>query len=146
MAMNLNKAMVIGNVTRDPESRTTPTGQTVANFGVATNRAWKDQKTGERKEQVEFHNIVAWGKLAETCAQYLKKGAKVYVEGRLQTRTWNDQSGAKRNRTEIVADTMIMLDRAGAGAGSAPKAAAPTESADATPAAEEEINVEDIPF
>src|SRR3989338_4391539 len=103
MGLNLNKAMIVGNVTRDPESRTTPSGQHVANFGVATNRRWKDQQSGEMKEAVEFHNIVAWGRLAETCTQYLKKGSKVYIEGRLQTRQWEDQTGAKKNRTEIVA-------------------------------------------
>lgn len=143
MGLNLNKAMIIGNVTRDPESRATPSGQTVANFGVATNRRWKDQQSGELKEQVEFHNIVAWGRLAETCNQYLKKGSKVYIEGRLQTRQWEDQTGAKKNRTEIVAETMIMLDRP-SGQASAPSAA-PAPQAPAQPA-EEEINVEDIPF
>ncbi|MFC1663037.1 single-stranded DNA-binding protein [Patescibacteria group bacterium] len=139
--MDLNKAMVIGNLTRDPESRSTPNGQNVCNFSIATNRIWKDQKTNERKQSVEYHNIVAWGKLADTCSQYLKKGKKAYIEGRLQTRTWEDQAGNKRNRTEIVAMNLILLDRAGA----------PTESADSpepqTPANDsEEINVEDIPF
>ncbi len=147
--MNLNKAMIIGNLTRDPEGRTTPSGQTVCTFGVATNRRWKDQQSGEMKEQVEFHNIVAWGRLAETCKQYLKKGGKVYIEGRLQTRNWEDQAGQKRNRTEIVAETMIMLDRVGAApsAGAAPAAPAqPSEGTQPPPAGEEEINVEDIPF
>jgi single-strand DNA-binding protein len=146
MAMNLNKAMIIGNVTRDPDARTTPSGHTVCSFGVATNRRWKDQQTSEMKEQVEFHNVVAWGRLAETCKQYLKKGSKVYVEGRLQTRSWEDQAGQKRNRTEIIAETMIMLDRAGA-QGTSPAAPAATEgSQPAPPSGEEEINVEDIPF
>lgn len=149
--MNLNKAMIIGNLTRDPEARTTPAGQNVCSFGVATNRAWRDQKTNERKEQVEFHNIVAWGKLAQICSQYLKKGGKVYIEGRLQTRTWDDPTGIKKNRTEIVAENMIMLDRPGMpGAnvvGETPAAAAPapTPAPQAAPA-EGEINVEDIPF
>lgn len=142
MAMNLNKAMIIGNVTRDPEGRTTPSGQTVCSFGVATNRRWKDQQSGELKEQVEFHNIVAWSRLAETCKQYLKKGSKVYIEGRLQTRTWEDQAGQKRNRTEIVAETMIMLDRAGTAQAASPQEASQPEP----PTKEEEINVEDIPF
>jgi len=138
--MNLNKAMLIGNLTRDPESRTTPNGQTVCSFGLATNRIWKDKNTGERKSQADFHNIVAWGRLAETCSQYLKKGSKVYVEGRLQTRSWDDPSGVKKYRTEIICQNMIMLDAKGATPKSAeelPQEAAP---------AEEEINVEDIPF
>lgn len=140
MGLSLNKAMIIGHLTRDPETRTTPSGQTVANFGVATNRRWKDQVSGELKEQTEFHNIVAWGRLAETCQQYLKKGMKVYVDGRLQTRSWEDQTGAKKYRTEIIAEQMIMLDRAGA------KKTEPQEPKPSAPPKEEEINVEDIPF
>ncbi len=151
--MNLNRAQLIGNLTRDPETRTTPNGQTVSTFGVATSSSWKDAG-GQRQERVEFHNIVAWGKLAEICQQYLGKGRKVFVEGRLQTREWQGQDGTKRNRTEIVADNMIMFDKApqnGNGA-SAPWSAAQRQ---ATPAAEfaptaapaeEEIKVEDIPF
>ncbi|HLD27976.1 MAG TPA: single-stranded DNA-binding protein, partial [Patescibacteria group bacterium] len=108
--MNLNKAMIIGNLTRDPEVRTTPSGQSVVNFSVATNFTWTDE-TGKKQERAEFHNVVAWRKLAEIIGQYLKKGSKIYVEGRLQTRSWDDQSGVKRYRTEIVADNMIMLDR-----------------------------------
>lgn len=145
MAMNLNRAMIIGNLTRDPELRTTNNGQTVATFGVATNHSWTDS-TGQRQERAEFHNIVAWGKLAEICGQYLGKGRKVYIEGRLQTREWESQDGTKRNRTEIIAENMIMLDRAGAAA-SAPAArqdAAPTAAA--APGDADEIRVEDIPF
>ena len=139
--MNLNRAMLIGNLTRDPEVRTTNSGQTVASFGVATNHSWTDA-SGQKQEKAEFHNIVAWGKLAEICGQYLGKGRKVYIEGRLQTREWQGQDGAKRNRTEIVAENMIMLDRAGNG-----QAPAMARQA-AAPAAEgnEEIRVEDIPF
>lgn len=149
--------MIIGNLTRDPEVRTTTTGRTVASFGVATNRSWTDA-SGQRQEKAEFHNIVAWGKLAEICGQYLNKGRKVYIEGRLQTREWEGQDGAKRNRTEIVAENMIMLDR-GQGQGGAGAAGTATEAAavgtatetDQQPAAaagsgEEEIRVEDIPF
>src|SRR5579859_6289515 len=140
--MNLNRAMIIGNLTRDPETRTTPNGQTVSSFGVATTSSWKDA-AGQRQERVEYHNIVAWGKLAEICQQYLGKGRKVYVEGRLQTREWQGQDGAKRNRTEIVCDNMIMLDRAPQGTGAAQAAsAAPANEAPK----EEEIKVEDIPF
>ncbi len=111
--MNLNKAMIIGNITRDPEVRKTPNGQTVASFGVATNRRWTDQ-AGQKQEQVEYHNIVAWRRLAEIVGQYLKKGSKVYIEGRIQTRSWDDQSGTKRYKTEIVVENMIMLDKKGA--------------------------------
>lgn len=147
--------MIIGNLTRDPETRSLPSGQTVCSFGVATNRIWKDSQSGERKQTVEYHNIVAWGRLAETCQQYLHKGSKVYIEGRLQTRTWDGQDGVKRNRTEIVAGNMIMLDQAGSRgsvASQAPSepAASPTkpdETAQPAPAPdEEEINVEEIPF
>ena len=96
---SLNRAMLLGNVTRDPEVRQTTSGQTVCSFGVATNRAWTDA-SGAKQEQAEFHNIVAWGKLAEICRQYMTKGRKVYVEGRLQTRDWQGQDGVKRFRTE----------------------------------------------
>jgi single-strand DNA-binding protein len=109
--VDLNKVMLIGNLTRDPELRYTPAGQAVVSFGLATNRRWTDQQSGEKKEQAEFHNIVAWGKLAEAMNQLLKKGRKTYVEGRLQTRTWEGQDGAKKNRTEVVADNVILLDR-----------------------------------
>jgi single-strand DNA-binding protein len=111
--MNLNKAMIIGNVTRDPEIRNTPMGSQVASFAVATNSVWKDQ-SGQKQEKVEYHNIVAWKRLAEICGQYLHKGSKIYVEGRIQTRDWTGQDGVKRYRTEIVMENMIMLDRAGA--------------------------------
>jgi len=104
--------MIIGNLTRDPEMRTTPTGQSVTSFGVATSHSWTNAN-GEKEEKTEFHNIVAWGKLAEICAQYLSKGRKVYVEGRLQTRDWQGQDGVKRYRTEIIAENMIMLDKSG---------------------------------
>lgn len=112
MGMSLNRAQIIGNLTRDPEMRQIPGGQMVATFGVATNFTWKDQ-SGQQQNKTEFHNIVAWRKLAEICGQYLKKGSKVYVEGRLQTREWEGEDGVKRYRTEIVADNMIMLDRRG---------------------------------
>lgn len=140
--MSLNRAMLIGNMTKDPESRTTSTGQTVANFGVATSSVWTDA-SGQRQERTEFHNIVAWGKLAEICGQYLAKGRRVYVEGRLQTRDWETQDGQKRRTTEIIADNVIMLDRAGQGGGSH---AAPASSAEPSMAAEQEVKVEDIPF
>jgi len=118
MARSLNKATIIGNLTRDPEMRYTPQGHAVTGFGVATNRDWKVE--GEKKEETEFHNVVAWNKLAELCNQLLKKGTKVYIEGRLQTRDWVDDKGAKHYKTEIVAEDMIVLSsrRDGEGAGS----------------------------
>jgi single-strand DNA-binding protein len=149
--MDLNRAMIIGNVTRDPEVRTTSSGQSVASFGVATNHVWKDA-AGNKQEKAEFHNIVAWAKLAEICAQYLTKGRKIYVEGRLQTREWEGQDGAKRTRTEIIAENMIMLERGGApAAGGQPTYVRPEPTSSPAPSrssvpAEEEIRVEDIPF
>lgn len=110
--MDLNKAMIIGRLTSDPENRTTPQGTSVSAFSVATNYVWTDNG-GQKQEKVEYHNVVVWRKLAEICAQYLKKGSKVYIEGRLQTRSWDGQDGVKRYRTEIIADNMIMLDRVG---------------------------------
>ena len=146
--MNLNKVMIIGNVTRDPEVRTTPHGQNVTSLGIATNRRWTD-KSGEKKEQVEYHNVVAWRKLADIVGQYVKKGSKIYIEGRLQTRSWEDQSGTKRYRTEIIAENMIMLDRPGAPGATVNRADDNPTSEGAQPAPEQkepEINVEDIPF
>ncbi len=112
MARSINMAVVLGNLTRDPELRYTPAGHAVCNFGVATNRVWKTAE-GERKESAEFHNIVAWNRLAEICSQYLTKGQKVYIQGRLQTRTWEGKDGNRRSRTEIVANDMVMLQRPG---------------------------------
>ena len=112
MAMSLNRAQLIGNLTRDPELKQIPGGQTVATFSVATNFTWTDAN-GQKQEKAEFHNVVAWRKLAEIVGQYMKKGTKVYVEGRIQTRDWEGEDGVKRYRTEIVADNIIMLDRKG---------------------------------
>jgi single-strand DNA-binding protein len=115
MAKSLNKVMLIGNLGKDPEVRYTPGGVAVATFTIATNESWKDQE-GNLQERTEWHNIVAWRKLAEICGEWLKKGKKVYIEGRIQTRSYDDKNtGAKRYITEIVADNMIMLD-GGAGA------------------------------
>ena len=103
--------MLLGRMTQDPQVRSTNTGQNVASFSVATNRRWKDKNNGEMKEEVQFHNIVAWGKLGEICSQYMKKGTRILVEGRIQNRSWDDpQSGQKKYRTEIVAENIIMLD------------------------------------
>jgi len=116
MAMSLNRAQLIGNLTRDPELRQIPGGSTVASFSIATNFTWTDQQ-GQKQEKAEFHNIVAWRKLAEICGQYLKKGSKVFIEGRMQTREWEGEDGVKRYRTEIVADNMIMLNSKGGSMG-----------------------------
>ena len=113
MARSLNKAELIGNLTRDPELRYTPQGTAVCTFGLATNRQWRTE-SGEKKEDVEFHRIVCWAKLAELCAQLLAKGRKVYVEGRLQTRKWTGQDEVERTTTEVVISDMIILDSRGA--------------------------------
>ncbi len=109
MARSLNKVTLIGNLTRDPELRFTPQGTAVCTFGLATNRQWVTE-SGEKKEDAEFHKLVAWNKLAEICSQLLTKGRKVFVEGRLQTRNWTGQDGAQRTTTEIVINDMIILD------------------------------------
>ena len=139
--MDLNRATIIGRLTRDPELRTTPQGQNVTTVGIATNRTWKDQQ-GMKQEQVEFRNIVAWGKLAEIMSQYLKKGRQVFIEGRLQSREWQAQDGSKRNRTEIVAENMIMLGGKG-DAGNNDFAQPEPKNNDG---AQDEPTVEDIPF
>ena len=164
--MSLNKVLLIGNLTRDPELRSTPSGQSVANFAIATNRVWKEPQSGEKKEAVEFHNIVMWRRLAEIAGQYLRKGSKIFLEGRLQTRSWQDQSGTKKYMTEVVAENMQMLDRKPQGSapyqgasqqGSAPNAPARSASQPAPPQPEEiptiqidenqdEVKIEDIPF
>ena len=114
MAKSLNKVMLIGNLGKDPELRYTSSGVAVATFSLATNESWKDQD-GNTQERTEWHNIVAWRKLAEICGEWLKKGKKVYIEGRIQTRSYDDKNtGAKKYITEIVADSMIMLDSRGA--------------------------------
>ncbi len=152
--MSLNRVQLIGNLTRDPELRTTASGQSVVNFGVATNRQYKDAN-GQKQDQAEFHNIVAWGKLADICSQYLTKGRQVFVEGRLQTRDWEGQDGSKRRTTEVVAENMIMLGGPGGRGGGTPQAAGRTAFDDApqvptqpapVPPAPDEIQVEDIPF
>src|SRR4030067_27710 len=109
MARSLNKVTLIGNLTRDPELRYTPSGAAVCTFGLATNRAWTTEG-GEKHEEAEFHRIVSWNKLAELCSQFLTKGRKVFVEGRLSTRSWNAQDGTQKTITEIVISDMILLD------------------------------------
>lgn len=115
MARSLNRVELIGNLTRDPELRYTPSGAAVCTFGLATNRSWTTDQ-GEKHDESEFHTIVAWNKLAELCSQFLVKGRKVYVEGRLATRSWTGQDGQQRSRTEIVIHDMILLDNKGQGA------------------------------
>lgn len=112
-ARSLNKVLLIGNLTRDPEMRYTPQGTAVCQIGLATNRSWASADGGERQEETEYHKVVAWSKLAEICGQLLKKGRKVFMEGRLQTREWTDKEGHKRNTTEIIMENMILLDGPG---------------------------------
>lgn len=160
--MNLNKVILVGRITADPESKTIPSGQSVATFGLATNRTWTNQQTKQKEEKTEFHNIVLWGRLAEIASQYLKKGSLVMIEGRLQTRSWQDQSGNKKYRTEIVGENIQMGPRS-ANTGSSDQK--PPESKPKQPIKEEipvieegtpistnkdnkedEINIADIPF
>ena len=143
--MYLNKAMVFGNLTRDPELKSLPSGTKVCSFAIATNRVYKD-RDGKRAEQTDYHNVVVFGRQAETTAQYLKKGSSAYVEGRLQTRSW-EQDGAKQYRTEIIAERVQFGPRGGGGgapAGDTKDAAEAGGSAPEYP--EEDINPEDIPF
>ena len=168
---SLNRAMVIGNLTRDPELRYTPNGQAVASFSIATNRRWKNQND-EWQDETQYHEIVAWGKLGEIAQQNLQKGKRAYIEGRLQTRNWDGPDGTKRNRTEIVAENLIALSPRGEGAGQASESGFMSEGstgpqdskkssksstsssaskdsakADSDPfASDDEIKLEDIPF
>ena len=143
MAKSLNKAMLIGNLGKDPELRYTASGVAVATFTIATNESWKDQD-GNLQERTEWHNIVAWRKLAEICGEWLKKGKKVYIEGRIQTRSYDDKNtGAKKYITEIVAENMIMLDGGRAAQGDAPPAAG---GAMPEPASGTSANEEPLPF
>ena|SRR5258708_7387132 len=117
MARGVNKVILIGNLGRDPEVRYSPNGQAVANVTIATSESWKDKNTGEKQERTEWHRIVFWGKLAEIAGEYLKKGSQIYIEGRIQTRKWQDKDGNERYTTEIVANEMQMLgSREGRGA------------------------------
>ena len=146
--MDLNRATILGRLPRDPEVKTAPTGGSVATLGIATNRVWTDQ-AGVKQEKVEFHNCVLWGKIAEIAGQYLSKGRRIYVEGRLQTRDWTGQDGVKRYRTEIIVDNMIMLDgpRGQGGAQPVVSEEMPAPSYEAVGEKEsEEVKVEDIPF
>lgn len=151
--MYLNKAIVIGNLTRDPELRSLPSGIKVCTFSLATNRVWKD-KNGARQESADYHNVVVFGRQAETVAQYMKKGSSLLVEGRMQTRSWEDKtSGEKKYRTEIVADRTQFGPKSGGGNVSAQSAESGKASNEKDPKEidtieypEEDINPEDIPF
>lgn len=149
--MDLNRASILGRLTRDPEVRTTPAGRTVANIGVATGRVWTDQ-SGAKQERTEFHNCVLWGRLAEIAGQYCVKGQQVYLEGRLETRDWVGNDGVKRYRTEIIVRDLILLAKPRGAAGASVDSfsdGAPiptTDDAGPADAAEEEVKVEDIPF
>ncbi len=155
-ARSLNKVMLIGNLTRDPELRYTPQGTAVCTIGLATNRSWSTE-SGEKKEEVEYHRVVAWNKLAELCSQLLTKGRKIYVEGRLQTRSWQAQDGSQRNTVEVIIEDMILLDsRRTAEEGEAPVVTRPAASTAKAPTAQPEtpvaseatetVNPDDIPF
>lgn len=150
--MYLNKAFIIGNLTRDPELKALPSGMQVCSFSVATNRVWKD-KNGARQESADYHNIVVFGRLAETSAQYLKKGSSVLIEGRIQTRSWDDKStGEKKYRTEIVADRVQFGNTRAGGTGASAPVESKANASKSAPAIDtieypaEEINPEDIPF
>jgi single-strand DNA-binding protein len=168
--MNVNKVILVGRLTRDPDMRTTPTGQSVATLGMATNNHWTD-KSGQKQEKTEFHTVVLWGRLAEIAGQYLTKGQECFVEGRLQSRTYTDKAGQERKTTEIIGETMQLGSRAQgaggqAGGGSyspssnttrpAPAAQRPAPQSAAAPIEEEiptinldderEIRIEDVPF
>ena len=152
--MSVNKVILVGNLGRDPETRYTGSGQAVCNFSIATSETFKD-RNGERQKRTEWHKIVVWGKLAEICQQYLKKGAQIFIEGRIQSREWQDKEGNKRTSFEIVARDMRMLGSraesamgASAAAGGSPSADFDSQAAPAEdhPAAGPEISDEDIPF
>lgn len=159
MARSLNRVQLIGNLTRDPELRYTPQGTAVCTFGLATNRTWMTD-SGEKKEDTEFHRIVSWNKLAELCSQLLSKGRKVYVEGRISTRSWTGQDGAQRTTTEIVIEDMIILDNKretqqeerteSERTASEKKSEAVSKKEEEVPVREEvpveDVNLDDIPF
>lgn len=152
--MNLNKVFLVGNLTRDPELKTLPSGMPVTSFGVATNRVWRSQQ-GERQEEVQFHNVVVFGRQAETVSQYLKKGSLVMVEGRIQTRSWDGKDGTKQYRTEIVAERVQFGPRSSGQAKGGFRSETPQPGNQKEPTREElpeidineeDIKAEDLPF
>jgi len=148
--MYLNKVMLYGNLTRDPEVRALPNGGNVCSFGLATNRVYK-KADGSKQEETEFHNIVTFGRLADTCGQYLKKGSGAYIEGRLKTRTWEGEKG-KQYKTEIIAETVQFGPRTGGSSGAGRSAISDAEAPQKAPKDDgidypsEEVNPDDIPF
>ncbi|TAN20948.1 MAG: single-stranded DNA-binding protein [Acidobacteria bacterium] len=153
MSRSVNKVILLGRLGKDPELKYTPSGQAVTKFSLATSERWKDKGSGEFQERTEWHNIVLWSKLAETANQYLTKGSSVYLEGRLQTRSWEDKENKRHYMTEVVVSEMVMVGSRGEGAGRAAHAAAEAGPASDAPAAAEryggpptEITDDDIPF
>ncbi len=142
--MYINKAMIYGNLTRDPELKALPSGMNVCSFSLATNRVYND-RDGKRQEATDYHNVVVFGKQAENCAKYLFKGNSAFIEGRLQTRSW-DKDGQKQYRTEVIADRVQFGPKGGSTGGGQPAAAADTKAPAVPDYPEEEINPEDIPF
>lgn len=157
--MNVNKVILVGRLTRDPELRTTPSGQTVATIGIATNRHWTD-KSGQKQEKTDFHNIILWGKSAEIAGQYLTKGQEAYFEGRLENRAYTGKDGVERRITEVIADNFQFGSKP-QGVGGAPRTAAATATAASTQAKpqtepeiptinldeeQDEVRIEDVPF
>lgn len=126
---SVNKVILVGNLGKDPDTRFLPDGKAVCNFSIATTEAWKVKDTGEKKEATEWHRVSTFGRLAEICGEYLKKGSQVYIEGKLRTRKWQDKDGQDRYTTEIVADQMVMLGGKSAGAGDAPSKPKPHSAA-----------------
>lgn len=144
MARGVNKVILIGNLGRDPEVRYTPNGVAVATITIATSESWKDKQTGENQERTEWHRVVMFNRLGEIAGEYLRKGSKVFIEGRLQTRKWQDKTtGQDRYTTEIVADNLQMLDSKGGGSANMDSAAAPAMESQAAPA---DSFDDDIPF
>lgn len=143
--MNLNKVFLVGRLVNDPEMRSTPAGQSVCSFRLATNRVWTDRESGQKQEKTEYHNIVLWRRLAEIASQFLAKGSLVLIEGRVETRSWQDSAGNKRFRTEIIGERMQLGPRA-AGKVIPPEAAPQEEIPIIEEGPEEEIDVKDIPF
>jgi single-strand DNA-binding protein len=148
MARGVNKVILIGNLGKDPETKSLPSGSAVCNVTVATTDGWKDKQTGEKKEHTEWHNVVFFDRLAEIAGQYLKKGSKVYIEGSLRTRKWQDKEGKDRYTTEVRANDMQMLDSKGGGGASSgyERSEGRSERASAAPAVAEKELEDDIPF
>ena len=148
--MNINHVVIAGRLGKDPELKQTPSGMKVASFSIATNRNWKDKNTGEKKEETEWVNCVAWGRTAEVIATYFKKGKEIYIEGRMQTRSWDDKNGQKRYTTEVVVNTFQFVgssnDAGGGGSAYSRDEQASPEEPSVQVGTDEDINPDDIPF